>query len=722
MRTMMFFLMTAVSAVGLTAQNNSLYIQHPQQTWRGGTGTITQATLAVRQKGAYFQHDLYLTIAAIGLGFTTADSVEVQMNFSLPAEAMVNDLWLWMDDKTIMQGLIMDRWTASNIYENIVKRRRDPALLMKNGTGQYSLRIYPLPGTGSRKVKISYLVPMTLREGSAMTSIPTHIVRVSSVPLTKMTILVWKSDDVTAPEFQQVKNGFQPVIRFDSLTQQQYYYGEVPSSALSSAVTMSVKTKAGRSVFVSRYVKPSAPSEGFYQVSFVPSTVFNMNTGQKIVFLFEFDESKSGYSSLSFINTFKSFILTNLSAKDSFNLIFSGSPIKRIRASGWFGGDSASIESAFSQVSLNAILNADNMQALITDGASYLKANGGTGSLWLMAGTDKFGNYAVANPLLLSLRDVLPASVPVHITDLSNWSVNYYYINGRYYYGNEYFYENLSRLSGGFHTAYRFNSNLQNNLTTVMDQVRGTIQSFDLITRVETGFCSNRYAVSGSAGGTDLPVDRTVTQVGQFNGQFPFIVEIAGIYKGATIGTKMTVNADDAIPGDSTVASIWAGHAIAALEAQYNNSATKKAIDLSLTYRVLGQSTAFLALEPNDTLKACVTCRDESGLVSVREDRPLPVPSSDSLLSAFPNPFNPATTLRVRLPHGVKSEDAALTIVNVLGQSIRRLETGTLTADRASDVQWNGTDDAGRPVASGIYLALLTAPGYRHSVKLMLMK
>ncbi|MEW5797392.1 MAG: VIT domain-containing protein [Bacteroidota bacterium] len=705
----------------LFSQWNYLQIQHPQQTWRYGQGTIDQAVISIKPKGNYQQYDLYLTLSAKDLGFTSSDSVEVQMDFSLPKEAIVNDLWLWIDDVTIMRGIILDRWTASNIYENIVKRRRDPALLMKNSSVQYSLRIYPMQGNKSRKVKITYLLPMAFSGSNAQTPIPTNILRLSKTTLPKVTTLFWNTPEFSSPRFNELATGFEANPRLDAETGKNYYYGEISGSALQGNVTFSATTK-NQSVLLGRYSKPDKADEGYFLLSFNPSNIFSINTEQKITFLFEFDESKSAYSTLSLINNLKSFMSSNFTKKDSFNFIFSGAQIKRMKPSGWYGGDSATIENVFNAITQNMLQNANNMQALITDGIDFIRSNGNNGALWLIAGTDAYNHHSVANPAIASITTLLKPNIPIFVTDISNWSVVYSYFNSKYYYGNDYFYENLTRLTGSVFVSYRQNPVLQSNLSAVFDQIRGTIQSFDLITRIEGGFCSNRFT-NISTTSSDIPIDRTITQVGRFNGSFPFVLEIAGIYKGTTLTTKVTIHDSSVVNVDNSLETIWAGNQILALESlPENNNNTKTILDASLTYRVLSRYSTFLALEPSDTLPACTTCRDESKLVSVGNRKNPLIPNNDSLLYAYPNPFNPETKLKMRLPKGVNPASATFQIFNVLGQRVKSFDISSLTSESFTEIVWNGESDAGVKVTSGVYFAVLSTPVKRTSLKLLMMK
>jgi hypothetical protein len=73
-----------------------------------------------------------------------------------------------------------------------------------------------------------------------------------------------------------------------------------------------------------------------------------------------------------------------------------------------------------------------------------------------------------------------------------------------------------------------------------------------------------------------------------------------------------------------------------------------------------------------------------------------------------PNPFNPATTIRFRLDEDTPR--CSVQIHDVAGRLVRVLHRGPLSAGNHSQ-RWNGRDDAGRPVASGVYVARLEVGG-----------
>ncbi|MBW6514023.1 MAG: T9SS type A sorting domain-containing protein, partial [Candidatus Syntrophosphaera sp.] len=84
----------------------------------------------------------------------------------------------------------------------------------------------------------------------------------------------------------------------------------------------------------------------------------------------------------------------------------------------------------------------------------------------------------------------------------------------------------------------------------------------------------------------------------------------------------------------------------------------------------------------------------------------------------YPNPFNPTTTIRFDLP---ENSPVRLEIYNVKGQKVRSL-LGSDLPKGSHSVIWNGLDDSGRPVSSGIYLYRLNSGSNEKTRKMMLMK
>ena len=94
--------------------------------------------------------------------------------------------------------------------------------------------------------------------------------------------------------------------------------------------------------------------------------------------------------------------------------------------------------------------------------------------------------------------------------------------------------------------------------------------------------------------------------------------------------------------------------------------------------------------------------------------------TKSELLPNFPNPFNPETTIVYRLA-GNTAQETELVIYNTIGQEIR-----TLVHEYQSPgeyvVRWDGMDDLGQKVSSGIYIYHLTSGNFSQTRRMMLLK
>ena len=94
-------------------------------------------------------------------------------------------------------------------------------------------------------------------------------------------------------------------------------------------------------------------------------------------------------------------------------------------------------------------------------------------------------------------------------------------------------------------------------------------------------------------------------------------------------------------------------------------------------------------------------------------------PAVFSLANNYPNPFNPATTIKYALP---QAADVELTVYNVVGQPVRTLVAEHQSAGRYV-VEWDAANDSGHSLSSGMYFYRLEAGGeFLETKKMLLLK
>jgi hypothetical protein len=93
------------------------------------------------------------------------------------------------------------------------------------------------------------------------------------------------------------------------------------------------------------------------------------------------------------------------------------------------------------------------------------------------------------------------------------------------------------------------------------------------------------------------------------------------------------------------------------------------------------------------------------------------LPTEYALSQNFPNPFNPSTSFHLSLP---EASDYTIRIYNITGQSVKsfagHLEAGVHT------IVWDGRNDQGSSVASGVYFYKAEAKGFSDTRKMMMLK
>jgi len=113
-----------------------------------------------------------------------------------------------------------------------------------------------------------------------------------------------------------------------------------------------------------------------------------------------------------------------------------------------------------------------------------------------------------------------------------------------------------------------------------------------------------------------------------------------------------------------------------------------------------------------------LTGKNDSILVNITDEKEVKVPAEYFLANSYPNPFNPVTFIRYRIP---KTAPVILKIYNVVGQEIVTLVDKMLPAG-SYEVQWDGRNRLNNPVVSGVYFYRLQAGTFVQTKKMMLVR
>jgi Ca-activated chloride channel family protein len=118
-----------------------------------------------------------------------AFQVEGTYVFPLPADATVNEFAMWMDGQKV-EGKVLAADEARQIYQRIVQKSRDPALLEYIGRGAVQASVFPIPPGQTRRIELEYSQVLKAEGGLIRYRYPLNTEKFSALPLEQVSVSV----------------------------------------------------------------------------------------------------------------------------------------------------------------------------------------------------------------------------------------------------------------------------------------------------------------------------------------------------------------------------------------------------------------------------------------------------------------------------------------------------------------------------------------------------
>jgi len=160
-----------------------LFIEHPAAPER------VPVPLSVKYHRVSIEIDNGIATTSIDQVFINNYGMDLEGTylFPLPEEAAIMDFVLYIDGRRV-SGEMLDRNKARKIYEDIVRRMKDPGLLEYIGRNLFRARVYPIPGHGERRIELVYSQTLGYDAGLYTYVYPLDTERFSPEPLEEVTI------------------------------------------------------------------------------------------------------------------------------------------------------------------------------------------------------------------------------------------------------------------------------------------------------------------------------------------------------------------------------------------------------------------------------------------------------------------------------------------------------------------------------------------------------
>jgi Ca-activated chloride channel family protein len=238
--------------------------------------------------------------------------------FPLPDDATINDFAMWVDGKKL-EGTVLDRAQARQIYEEIVRQRRDPALLEYVGHNAFQAHIFPIPPHAEKRVELSYAQVLKNDGGLVKYVYPLNTEKFSPDPLASVSVSVTiKSDQalkaIYSPSHQvsiDRTNDFNATVGYEASNVRPDRDFVLYYSLSSSEVGATLLT-----------YKPAAQSEGFFLLLVTPQvkTTTEKVVARDVILVLDTSGSMQG-EKINQARRALNYVLEQLNPEDRFNVI-----------------------------------------------------------------------------------------------------------------------------------------------------------------------------------------------------------------------------------------------------------------------------------------------------------------------------------------------------------------------------------------------------------------
>ena len=327
--------------------------------------------------------------------------------FPLPKDAVVSDFTMYVGDEEV-KGRLLKKEEARRIYEDIVRKRKDPALLEYIGRNTFHARVYPIPARGEKRVLIEYSEVLKMDSGICRYVYTLDTERFSSKPLEEVVITVGIRSKAPIKSVYSPTHDVAVSRRGDHHVQVSYEAANIkPEEDFIIYYTVSEKDiglsllpyrESGDNGFyllmASPRVELGEEELGSKHVSFVLDTSGSMKTSNKI------QQAKDALK----------FCVSSLSKRDKFNIIAFNSTIEPYRSE-LVDAEEKNIKDALSFVNKLEAKGGTNINEALLRALSAFDERSDPNS-------DSFSFLAVGDPtIVVFLTDGLPT---VGETDIDN--------------------------------------------------------------------------------------------------------------------------------------------------------------------------------------------------------------------------------------------------------------------------------------------------------------
>ncbi len=678
----------------------------PNRWWDNDEASIENVDIYVKPTGQFTEIQIEFDLFAENNFYSgTNVPLEYVLNFDMPEQAVFNRSLLWIGSY-ISEGEIYEAVEGTAIYEGIVNRQQDPSILTKHNKNHYSLRVYPLDPDSTRRVLLSYLLPLELKTAEGSLDLPTHILNSSKRYPENISIHISDNDYWTH-------------INLEPDT-----YREISNSGFTKIYRVNQRIDAGRNEvsYLNLQGNPeylfgtySNGNQSYYQLTFFPDYDLPQ-TGETYLFCLDYNHENTQVSQESLIEDIKSSVLEHLDENDKFNICYSNF-VTRFAFNEFVIGSPENVNLAFENIMNNGLGGYDKLEVLLPVSLDHVNMANEEVVLLLISNSTSIFNINDVNDFYEEI-DLFSSN----LSNLASFSIIDYasinrvnrFINGINYSGNEYLYDRLAQLFNGRHYSTVHGDNIVNALENSLISPSRLTDIFDIDLDATGGFSYHNYLNSNNSNSLDL--DKPISMIGKYYGEFPFTLQINGFANEAYFETTVEIQENQAYAIDDVLAEkTWYGSYLLNNENSENNDIRREVVETSMEQGLLCRRTVFLCLEPDSlTISDENFDIDDDDLVLSNEN----INTNKLALNCYPNPSSGLINLEITGAEDAITDTFLLSLIDMFGRVIHtEVINFTVSSDKLT-TSWQAPSF----LESGTYIAKIQSESVNVSQKIILIR
>ncbi len=506
--------------------------------------------------------------------------LEATYIFPIPEGAAIKEFKMWMDNEPI-PGRVLDADEARRIYEDIVRQRKDPALLEYAGRGIFKASIFPVPARGEARIEIEYTELLVKANNTVSYTYPLNTERFSSRPIESVRVSMDLSSRVS------IRNVYSPthavsVRRPDENTARISYEEQNtrPDTDLSLYYTVS-EDDIGLGLLT---FMPEDEDGYFIFLAAPPAEVQEREVEAKdVVFVFDRTGSMSG-EKIEQARAALKFCVRTLNSADRFNLIpFNEQPDAvfdgLVRATG------DNIETALDRVEgLEAVGGTDINQALATALPMLDSGDRPAYVVFLTDGLPTVGVTGIGH-ILDNAAEVSPDGVRIFSFGVG-FDVNTHFL------------DKLAVQHKGSTEYVRPSEDIEVKVSRLFEKI-----SYPILTNLAVDFGSMDAFDVFPGTLPDLFKGSQLVMAGRFRGEGRTRITLSGSARGAVHRFTLEQRPEETADLNEFIPLIWAqrkiGYLLEEIRLQGSNQELiDEVVRLSKKYGIITEYTSFLVEEP----------------------------------------------------------------------------------------------------------------------------